>query len=58
MQVHMTYETFNYEGFTSEGWVCILTRMAHINLLVLHAIDINSHNTRQRIKRKIQDNIK
>jgi hypothetical protein len=32
--------------------VCILTRMVHINLLVLHAID----NTRQRIKRHIQNN--
>ena len=29
--------------------------MAHINLLVLDAI---ADNTRQRIKRKIQDNIK
>ena len=55
----MTYETFDYEGFTSEGTLGILTRMAHINLLVYYIQYILIVIIRaQRIQRKIQDNIK
>ena len=59
MQVHMSLSIM--KGLHQRvGGVCILTRMADMinDLLVLHAIYINSHNTRQGMKRKIQDNIK
>ena len=42
------------KGLHQRVGVCILTIEWLINLLVLRAID----NTRQRIKRKIPDNIK